>query len=116
MATDRVIYVVDRLAGCNEPITLLGCMISAINQNPLSRGGPKYDSRNSCDIQSPSQGDVNLKVRIADPLRNEDCSTAILFSLITVSVNENKCVTAVRIPTKVIDEKYGIHDVLSLSR
>ena len=43
------------------------------------------------------KGDVNLKVRIAEPLRNEDCSTANLFSLITVSVNENKCITAVRI-------------------
>ena len=86
-------------------------MISAKNQNPLSRSGLKKVSRKSRDIQSPSQGDVNLKVRIADPLRNEDCSTANLFSLITVSVNENKCVTAVRIPTKVIDEKYGIHDV-----
>ena len=50
------------------------------------------------------EGNVNLKVRIAEPLRNEDCSTAKLFSLIPVSVNENKCVTAVRIPTKVIDE------------
>ena len=43
-------------------------------------------------------------MRIAEPLRNKDCSTAKLFSLIPVSVNENKCVTAVRIPTKVIDE------------
>ena len=49
------------------------------------------------------KGNVNFKlmaierstsVRIAEPLRNEDCSTANLFSLITVSVNENKCVTA----------------------
>jgi len=48
------------------------------------------------------KGNVNYKlmaierstsVRIAEPLRNEDCSTAKLFSLITVSVNENKCVT-----------------------
>ena len=36
----------------------------------------------------------STSVRIAEPLRNEDCSTANLFSLITVSVNENKCVTA----------------------
>ena len=43
-------------------------------------------------------------MRIAEPLRNEDCSTANLFSLITVSVNENKCITVVRVPTKVIDE------------
>ena len=49
------------------------------------------------------KGDVNYRltrayrkptVRIAEPLRNEDCSTANLFSLITVSVNENKCVAA----------------------
>ena len=48
------------------------------------------------------KGDVNYRlmaierstsVRIVGPLRNEDCSTANLFSLITVSVNENKCVT-----------------------
>ena len=43
-------------------------------------------------------------MRIAEPLRNEDCSTANLFSLITVSVNGNKCITVVRVPTKVIDE------------
>ena len=55
-------------------------------------------------------------MRIAEPLRNEECSTANLFSLITVSVNENKCVTKARVPTKVIDENYGIRDVLSLSR
>ena len=36
----------------------------------------------------------STSVRIAEPLRNEDCSTANLFSLITVSVNENKCITA----------------------
>ena len=85
------------------------------------------------------KGNVNLKVRIAEPLRNEDCSTANLRTRQTrmvqcykttcaqwakeakcniqicfhlwQSVNENKCITAVRIPTKVIDENYGIHDV-----
>ena len=50
------------------------------------------------------KGNVNFKlmaierstsVRIAEPLRNKDCSTANLFSLITVSVNENKCATKV---------------------
>ena len=41
---------------------------------------------------------------MAEPLRSKDCSTVNLFSLITVSVNENECVTAVRIPTKVINE------------
>lgn len=48
------------------------------------------------------KGDVNKKVRIADPLRNEDCSTAKRFSLITVSVNENKCVTAAWIQPKLL--------------
>lgn len=43
--------------------------------------------------KAPHKGDVNLKVRIAEPLRNKECSTANLFSLIPVSVNENKCVT-----------------------
>ena len=66
------------------------------------------------------KGNVNYKlmaierstsVRIAEPLRNEDCSTAKLFSLITVSVNENKCVTAVRIQPKLLTKIYGIHDV-----
>ena len=82
-------------------------------------------------------------VRIAEPLRNEDCSTANLRTrqtgwysvkkhLCTVgkdakcnmqicfhlwqSVNENKWVTAVRVPTKVIDENYGIHDVWEFRR
>ena len=78
------------------------------------------------------KGDVNLRVRIAEPLRNEDCSTANLRTRQTgwysvtkplfaqwtknvkcniricfhlwQSVNENKCITAVRVPTKVIDE------------
>ena len=56
------------------------------------------------------KGDVNLRVRIAEPLRNEDCSTAICLHLWQF-INENKCVTKVRIPTKVIDENYGIRDV-----
>lgn len=77
-------------------------MISAKNQNPLSRSGLKNESRKSRDIQSPSQRQCEFKlmaierstsVRIAEPLRNEDSSTAKLFSLIPVSVNENKCVT-----------------------
>ena len=53
--------MVDRLAGCNEPITLLGFMISAKNQNPLSRGGLKSESRKSRDIQSPSQRRCELQ-------------------------------------------------------
>ena len=57
------------------------------------------------------KGDVNNRftrayrkstVRIAEPLRNEDCSTAILFSLITASVNENKCITTARIQPKLL--------------
>ena len=45
-------------------IDLLRCSVlwfSAINQNPLSRGGPKDDSRKSRDIQSPSQRRCELK-------------------------------------------------------
>ena len=38
------------------------------------------------------------------------CNIQICFHL-WQSVNENKCITKVRIPTKVIDENYGIHDV-----
>ena len=41
-------------------------------------------------------------MRIAEPLRNEDCSTANLFSLITVSVNENKCITKARVRPKLL--------------
>ena len=36
-------------------------MVSVKNQNPLSRGGPKKDSRKSRDIQSPSQRQCELK-------------------------------------------------------
>ena len=50
----------DRRNIFNRPITLLGCMISVKNQTPLSRGGPKGDSRKSRDIQSPSQRRCNL--------------------------------------------------------
>ena len=53
--------MVDRLARCNEPITLLGCMISAKNQNPLSRGGLKKVSKKNRDIQSPSQRRCEFK-------------------------------------------------------
>ena len=45
----------------NRPITLLGFMISAKNQNPLSRGGLKKISKKSRDIQSPSQRLCELK-------------------------------------------------------
>ena len=51
----------DRRHIFNRPITLLGFMVSAKNQNPLSRGGPKYDSRKIRDIQSPSQRLCELK-------------------------------------------------------
>ena len=45
----------DRRHIFNRPITLLVFMVSVKNQNPLSRGGPKDDSRKSRDMQSPSQ-------------------------------------------------------------
>ena len=44
-----------------EPITLPGFMISVKNQNPRSHSGPKYDSRKSCDIQSPSRRRCEFK-------------------------------------------------------
>ena len=110
-----------------------------INQIPLSRGGPKQDSRKSRDIQSPSQRRCELKcadsravtkqglfdcepAHTADRMvqcdkttcaqwaMNVKCNIQICFHL-WQSVNENKCITAVRVPTKVIDENYGIHDV-----
>ena len=49
------------------------------------------------------KGDVNLKVRIAEPLRNEDCSTATCLHLWQF-INENKCVAAAWIQPKFIDE------------
>ena len=57
------------------------------------------------------KGDANLRVRIAELLRNEDCSTANLFSLITASMNENECITAVWIQPKLLTKIYRIHDV-----
>ena len=47
------------------------------------------------------EGDVNLKVRIAEPLRNEDCSTAICLHLWQF-INENKCITAAWIQPKLL--------------
>ena len=61
------------------------------------------------------KGIVNLKVRIAEPLRNEDCSTAICLHLWQF-INENKCVTTAWIQPELLTKIYGIHDVLSLSR
>ena len=49
------------------------------------------------------KGGVNLKVRIAEPLRNEDCSTAICLHLWQF-INENKCIALARVSVKVIDE------------
>ena len=40
-------YMEDRRHIFNRPITLLGFMISAKNQNPLSRSGLKNESRKS---------------------------------------------------------------------
>ena len=51
----------DRRNIFNRPITLLVFMVSVKNQNPLSRGGPKDDSRKSRDIQNPSQRRCELK-------------------------------------------------------
>ena len=51
----------DRRHIFNRPITLLGFMISVKNQNPLSRGGLKNESKKSRDIQNPSQRRCELK-------------------------------------------------------
>ena len=103
-----------------------------MNQNPLSRSGPKYDSRKIRDIQNPSQRRCELncadsravtkrglfdcepahtadrmvqcdKTTCAQWTKNVKCNIRICFHL-WQSVNENKCITAVRVPTKVIDE------------
>ena len=52
-------------------------------------------------------------VRIAEPLRNVDLFDCKPVSLITVFINENKCITAVRIQPELLTKIYGIHDVLS---
>ena len=54
-------------------------------------------------------------VRIAEPLRNEDCSTAICLHL-WQSVNENKCITTAWIQPKLLTKIYGIHDVWEFRR
>ena len=107
-------------------------MISSKNQNPLSRGGLKKASRKSRDIQSPSQRRCELncadsravtkrglfdcepahtadrmvqcdKTTCAQWAKEAKCNIQICFHL-WQSVNENKCITKVRVPTKVIDE------------
>lgn len=77
-------------------------------------GNRKYGKVVICNALH--KGDVNLNVRIAEPLRNGNCSTANLFSLITVSVNENKCVTTAWIRPKLLTKIYGIHDVWEFRR
>ena len=129
----------DRRHIFNRPITLLGFMISVKNQNPLSRSGLKKISRKSRDIQIPSQRQCELKcadsravtkrglfdcepAHTADRMVQCDKTTCAQWSMnvkcniqtcfhLWQSVNENKCVTAVRVPTKVIDENLGVHDV-----
>ena len=104
----------------------------AINQNPLSRSGLKNESRKSRDIQSLSQRQCELKCAdsravtkrglfdcepatrqigwysgtkplFAQWTKNVKCNIRI-SSHLWQSVNENKCITKVRVPTKVIDE------------
>ena len=106
----------DRRHIFNRPITLLGFMISAKNQNPLSRSGLKNESRKSRDIQSPSQRRCELKSADSRAVTKQglfDCEPA---SLITVSVNENKCVTAAWIRLKLLTKIYRIHDVWEFRR
>ena len=69
--------MVDRLASCNEPITLLGFMISRNKSEPTFTRWSKEIGK-VVIYKARHEGNVNFKVRIADPLRNEDCSTANL--------------------------------------
>ena len=113
----------DRRHIFNRPITLLGFMISAKNQKPLSRSGPKDDSRKSRDIQSLSQRRCEFKsadsravtkrglfdcepAHTADRMvqcdkttcaqwaKEAKCNIQICFHL-WQSVNENKCVACI---------------------
>ena len=88
----------DRRNIFNRPITLLGFMISAKNQNPLSRSGLKKVSRKSCDIQSPSQRRCELKCADSRAVTKRGLFDCEPVSLVTESVNENKCVTKAKVP------------------
>ena len=130
----------DRRHIFNRPITLLGCMISVKNQNPRSHSGPKYDSRKSRDIQSPSRRRCEFKsadsrtvtkrelfdcepAHTADRMvqcdkttcaqwaKEAKCNIQNCFHL-WHSVNENKCIALARVP----DENLGIHDVWEFRR
>ena len=84
----------DRRHIFNRPITLLGFMISAKNQTPPSRSGPKDDSRKSCDIQSPSQRQCELKCADSRAVTKRGLFDCEPVSFITAFINENKCITA----------------------
>ena len=112
----------DRRHIFNRPITLLVFMVSVKNQNPLYAVVRNRIVGKVVIYKALHKGDVNKKVRIAEPLRNEDCSTANLRTRQTgwysvtkplfaqwtknvkcniricfhlwQSVNENKCITA----------------------
>ena len=108
--------MVDRLARCNEPITLLGCMISAKNQNPLSRGGLKKVSKKNRDIQSPSQRRCEFKSADSRVVTKQKIVRLRTCFHLWQSVNENKCLTAARIRPKLLTKIYRIHDVWEFRR
>ena len=81
-----------------EPITLPGFMISVKNQNPRSHSGPKYDSRKSCDMQSPSRRQCELNCADSRAVTKRGLFDCEPVSLVTESVNENKCVTKAKVP------------------
>ena len=81
---------------------LLGFMISAKNQTPLSRSGPNGDSRKSRDMQSPSQRRCELKCADSRAVTKRGLFDCEPVSLVTESVNENKCVTAAWIRLKLL--------------
>ena len=72
-------------------------MIPVKNQNPLSRSGPKYDSRKSRDMQSPSQRLCEFKSADSRAVTKRELFDCEPVSLITAFINENKCIALVRI-------------------
>ena len=95
----------DRRHIFNRPITLLGFMVSVKIRTHFHAVVRRMIVGKVVIYKALHKGNVNYKlmvierstsVRIAEPLRNEDCSTAICLHLWQF-INENKCITVVRI-------------------
>ena len=68
-------------------------MVSVKNQNPLSRGGPKKESRKSYDIQSPSRRRCEFKSADSRAVTKQglfDCESAHTADQ-TVQCNKATC-------------------------